>query len=210
MNFITEGIAKGIISFDQDEKNITYHIATPKKRRYTDPEEQVQAETFCRLVLDYGYPVHRITINEKVTMGASQKEADILVYNDDALTQPYIVVECKNAEVSDAEFKQAANQAFAYAHALAGTTKFVWVTKGNKDEFYKFDKNTNQKEEEADIPHYGQSDTPPFRYVKGGKFTTPKGQAFQLNDIETIEESDLIRIFKQSHDALWAGGELNP
>lgn len=210
MTFTQQGVEKGIISFDEEKKYVTYHIKDAKKRRYTDPEEQIQAEAFCRLVLDYDYPAERITINETVTMGASKKEADIIVYNDDALAQPYIVVECKNAEVSDAEFKQAANQAFAYAYALSGTTKYVWVTKGNKDEYYKVDKNTNLREEEADIPHYGQTETPPFKFVKGGKYKTQKGQVFPLNDIETIEESDLIRIFKQSHDALWAGGELNP
>ncbi len=210
MDFIAEGINKGIISFDEEQKNITYQVKNPKKRRYTDPEEKVQALTFCILVLEYSYPPNRITINETVTMGASKKEADIIVYNDDELTQPYIVVECKKKEVSEAEFKQAVNQAFAYAHALAGTTKYIWITKGDKDEYYKFDKETNKKEEEADIPHFGQVETPPFKYVKGGAWISPKGKTFHLSDLETIEEGDLIRVFKQAHDALWAGGELNP
>lgn len=210
MDFIVEGVQKGIISFDDEQKNITYHLKDTKKRRFTDPEETVQAKTFCRLVIEYGYAAQRITINETVTMGSSTKQADIIIYNDDALTQPHIVVECKKEDVSEAEFKQAVNQAFAYAHALAGTTKYIWVTKGDKDEYYKFDKDTNKKEEEADIPHFGQTDTPPFKYVKGEKYTTPRGQVFNLSELETIEESDLIRIFKQSHDALWAGGELNP
>lgn len=225
MDFIAEGVQKGIISFDDEQKNITYHLKDAKKRRFTDPEERVQAETFCRLVLEYGYSEKRITINETVTMGSSKKEADIIVYNDDALLQPHIVVECKKEDVSEAEFRQAVNQAFAYAHALAGTTKFIWVTKGDKDEYYKFDKDTNKKEEEADIPHFGFDVTPPFKFVKGKKYIakssgniwqepqTPYGapkREIIFDDLETIEESDLIRIFKQSHDALWAGGELNP
>lgn len=225
MDFIAEGIQKGIISFDEEQKNITYNLKDPKKRRFTDPEERVQAEAFCRLVVDYGYSSRRITINEKVTMGSSSKEADIIVYNDDDLSQPYIVVECKKDDVSEAEFKQAVNQAFAYAHALAGTTKFIWVTKGDKDEYYKFNKDTNKKDEEADIPHFGFDTTPPFKFVKGKKYIAkpynnigqepqaaygaPKREII-FDDLETIEESDLIRIFKQSHDALWAGGELNP
>jgi len=60
-------------------------------------------------------------------MGVSTKEADIIVYTDSTCTQPYIVVECKSPEVSEQEFKEASNQAFSYAHALAGTTKFIWV-----------------------------------------------------------------------------------
>ena len=135
MNYIEEGVKKNLISFDADEKNITYNIKDPKKRRYTDPEEKVQVETFCRLVLEYGYPAHRITINEKVTLASSVKEADIIVYNDDDLLQSHIVVECKKEDISEAEFKQAVNQAFSYANALPVTTKFVWVTKGDKDEY---------------------------------------------------------------------------
>lgn len=225
MDFIAAGISQGLIAFDDEQKNITYQLAEPKKRRYTDPEEHVQAETFCRLILEYGYSAKRITINETVTMGSTTKQADIIVYNDDALSQPHIVVECKKEDVSEAEFRQAVNQAFAYAHAMAGTTKYIWVTKGDKDEYYRFDKETNKKEEEADIPHFGYDITPPFKFVKGKKYISkPSGNLWQepqgaygsvkkeiiFDDLETIEESDLIRIFKQSHDALWAGGELNP
>jgi len=210
-NFIAQGIEKGIISFDQEQKNITYHLKEPKKRRYTDPEEKVQALIFCRLVLQYGYPAKRITINESVTMGSSKKEADIIVYNDDDLTKPYIVVECKKQETSEAEFREAVKQAFSYANALAGTTKYVWVTKGDKDEHYKFDKETNKKEEEADIPYFGSDATPNFRFVKG-KTYKPKttGNTWQeakptygfqpyeiiFDELQTIDESSLIRIFK--------------
>ncbi len=97
------------------------------------------------------------------------------------------------------------------------------MTKGDKDEYYKFDKDSNKKEEEADIPHFGFDKTPPFKYVKGKKYISrSNGHSWSepavayghkeilFDDLETIEENDLIRIFKQSHDALWAGGELNP
>ena len=232
MGLIEQGIEKGLISFDDEQKYITYHIGITKKCRYTDPEEQVQAETLCQLVIDYGYPAHRITVNEAVTIGSKRTEADIILYNDDARTQPHIVVECKHKDVSEAEFRQAVEQAFSYANAIAGTTKYVWVTKGNKEQAYLVDKEKNIKEEIAAIPHHGQVDTPPFKYVKGGKLTQSKirnatqneangsvqdasspsytAKPRKYDDLETIAESDLIRIFKQCHDSLWAGGELNP
>lgn len=37
-------------------------------------------------------------------MGASTKEADIIVYNDDDKKSPHIVVECKKQGVSELEF----------------------------------------------------------------------------------------------------------
>ena len=47
-------------------------------------------------------------------------KADIIVYKDDACLEPYILVECKKEEVSEAEFSQAIEQAYSYAFALPG------------------------------------------------------------------------------------------
>jgi type I restriction enzyme M protein len=145
------------------------------------------------------YPVQRIQQFVSVKMGISTKEADIIVYADDACLSPYIVIECKNADISEQEFKQASEQAFSYAHALAGTTKFIWITKGNREEFYQFDKEKNQRISLANIPSYGKKTVEKYRYTKGG-----------LSDVRKVTEAELTKIFKQAHDALWAGGELNP
>lgn len=42
-------------------------------------------------------------------MGSSTKEVDIIIYNNDACTQPHIVIECKKEEVTELEFRQAIN-----------------------------------------------------------------------------------------------------
>jgi len=198
MELIQQGIEKGLIRFDDEKKNIFY-IHQDKRRNYNNPEEQVQAETFLKLVLEYGYPVTHIQQFVPVKMGISTKEADILVYQDAACTQPYIIVECKNADISEQEFTQAREQAFSYAHALAGTTKFIWITKGNREEFYQFDKEKNQRLPLSNIPDYGKKTVEKYRYTKGG-----------LSDVKKVTEAELTKIFKQAHDALWAGGELNP
>ena len=90
MSLIDRGILTGLISFDEDRKFITY-IHQNKKRNFTNPEEQVQAETFCALVLQYNYPVERIVNFVSVKMGVDTKEADIVVYNDDELQEPHIL-----------------------------------------------------------------------------------------------------------------------
>jgi hypothetical protein len=63
MNLIQEGIDKGLIKFDDEQKHITY-IHQNKRRNYTNPEEKVQAESFLKLVLVYGYKPERIEKNE--------------------------------------------------------------------------------------------------------------------------------------------------
>jgi len=210
---IPQGIAKNLIALSEDGKTITY-LHQNKRRNYSNPEEQVQAETFLKLVLEYGYPVEHIGQFVTVKMGISSKEADIIVYKDAAHTLPYIVIECKSQDVSEQEFKKdGVDQAFSYAHALAGTTKYIWATKGNKEEFYRFDKDKNTKTTEADIPYYGDTDAKKYKYAKGGSYTgKSKGQETKIKtgDLKTVTEAELTRVFKQAHDALWDGGKLHP
>jgi type I restriction enzyme M protein len=212
MDILQQALEQNIISFEEERKYITY-VRQNKRRNFHNPEEKVQAETFCRLILEYGYSERRIEQFVPVKMGVSEKEADIIVYHDDECAKPYIVVECKSPEVSEMEFKEAVKQANSYAHAVAGTTKYIWVTKGNKQEFYRFDKDKNRLSIESDIPYFGETDVKKYRYAKGGYYTDKiKGQEQQIraSEIRPVAESELTRIFKQAHDALWAGGELNP
>jgi type I restriction enzyme M protein len=209
MELIQQGIKQGLISFDNEQKQITY-IHQNKRRNYTNPEEQVQAKTFLKLVLEYGYPVERIQQFVSVTMGTTTKEADIIVYEDHQHTKPYIIVECKNHDITENEFKQAIDQAFSYAHALAGTTKFIWITKGNKEEFYRFDKEKDLKISEANIPYFGENTVKKYKYAKGREYKNSKGERVKTSDLKGVTESELTRVFKQAHDALWDGGKLNP
>lgn len=205
VSIIEEGIKKELITLADEGKYITY-LNENKRRNYANPEEKIQAETYLALILTYNYPPQRIRQFVKVTMGSETKEADIVVYNDDACTKPHIVVECKKEDVSEAEFEQAANQAFSYAQALAGTVKYVWVTSKIKDAYFRVDKDSNTKRTEPDIPQYGVAKLAQYKYAKGGG--TVDGQ--RLFELEVVTQDELTRRFKQAHQALWGGGELNP
>lgn len=204
MDLIAEGCAKKLISFDTDKKEITY-INHRKPRKWSNPEEKVQAETFVKLVILYGYKPERIKHYVTVTMGASSKEADLIVYNDDNHQSPHIVVECKHQDVSELEFKQAVEQGFSYA--VADGAKYVWTTSGIKNEYYQVpSEKPKARISIPDIPQYGVDKLARYKYAKdGGKVN---GQ--RLFAIETVTEDDLTRRFKQAHDSLWGGGELNP
>ncbi len=213
MSLIEQGIQKGLISFDDERKKITY-IHQGKTRNYTNPEEQVQAEAFLSLVLSYNYPVEQIQQFVSVTMGSSVKEADIVVYNDEEWTKPHIVVECKKADVSELEFIQAIEQAAAYAYALAGTIKYLWVSSGIKNEYFLVDKDSNVKQTIPDIPRFGTTEVQKYKYAKDGRSANEDAGTDETKqkffELEVIDEDELTRRFKQAHQALWAGGELNP
>ena len=100
MNLIQQGINRGLISLSGDHKQIKY-LFQNKTRNYSNPEERVQAETYCNLIINYNYPVERVINFVSVKMGIETKEADIVVYNDDKLQEPHILIECKKEDISE-------------------------------------------------------------------------------------------------------------
>lgn len=209
MNLIEKGIETGIIKFDEEKKFVTY-VNQNKKRNYNNPEEQVQAETFCSLVLQYNYPVERVINFVSVKMGVETKEADIVVYNDDSLEEPHILIECKKQDISEQEFSQAIEQAYSYAYALPNDVKYVWVTKGNRNEYFKVNKKKLTREPESDIPQFGVQTLANYKFVfEADEMPVEIGKQ-KFFDISVISQEELTRRFKQAHDALWAGGQLNP
>ena len=208
-DYIQLGLDNGYISFNEDRSRITYSYQN-KERNYNNPEEKVQAETFLKLILDYNYPVSRIKQFVPVTMGREIKEADIVVYADEMCMRPHILVECKRQEVSEAEFQQAIEQAYSYAFALPGEVKYVWVTSIIKNEYFEVDKNKNTRNQLPDIPQYGVENIANYKYVYEAQYIPIEEGKQQFFDLSVIDQSELTRRFKQAHEALWAGGQLNP
>lgn len=208
-DYIKIGIEQGFISFNEEMSRITY-IHQNKQRNYNNPEEKVQAETFLRLIVDYKYPVNRIKQFVSVTMGSDIKEADIVVYDDDMCIRPHILIECKRQEVSEAEFQQAINQAYSYAFALPGEVKYVWVTSGIKSDYFEVDKNQNVRNQLPDIPQFGVKNVASYKYVYDAQYLPEESGKQRFFDLSIIDQSELTRRFKQAHEALWAGGQLNP
>lgn len=214
MNIIEQGIEQGFIKFDEEKKNIYYIHQNDKRRNYNNPEEQVQSEAYLKLIFSYGYPAERIKQFVNVTMGTSVREVDIIVYNDDECTQPLVVVECKKEEVSELEFEQAIKQASSYAYALSGTVKYLWVTSKIKNESFLVDKDSDIIQTIPDIPRYGISEIQKYKYAKGGRKENEEPGTDEVKqkyfELETVSEEDLTKAFKQAHNSLWAGGQLNP
>ncbi len=218
MNLIDKAIEKGLIQFDEGRNFITY-IHQNKKRNYNNPEEKVQTDTFLQLVLIYGYPVERIKQFISVQMGSETKQADIIVYNDDECETPYILIECKKEEITYQQFNIAVEQAYSYANSGNVQAKYVWVTSRIKNQYYEVVKGKPvHRIEIPDIPQYGVSKLAPYRYVKGGISQTETGKVEEPEqeygqkffELQVVTESELTKIFIQSHQALWGGGQRNP
>ncbi|UYV11921.1 MAG: N-6 DNA methylase [Phycisphaera sp.] len=205
-DLIQQGLKRKLIRFSDDDRKHIVYLHQKQRRNYNNPEEIVQADAFLQLVLTYEYPVEHIRLFVPVQMGVSTKEADIIVYNDSAHKSPHIVVECKRETVSEQEFARAADQAVGYA--IAEGARYVWVTSKIKNEYFEIPaKKPKDRITIPDVPQHGVKELARFKYAKdGGK--TKDGQ--RLFPLEKVGEDELTRRFKQAHQALWGGGELNP
>ena len=197
---IQQGIAKGLVIIDVEEKNVTY-TKQNKRLRYNDPEEKVRASAYLSLVLEYGYLPEQIDIEVSVEHRVPTIFADIVVYADKSLKKPLIVVECKREEASQGELDQGIEQGFGYANSI--DADFVWLTSGIRNDYFRRDRSAPRERianRLADLPRPG-GQVSRAKFIKGGK------GGFEL---KKVEENELTRIFKQAHDALWAGGKRNP
>lgn len=202
---IKEGIRRNLVVLEDEGRYVVYPHRR-KRRNYQNPEEKVQAEAFLRLVLTYKYPANRIKLFEPVQMGSETKEADIIVYGDDALTAPLVIVECKHPDVSELEFSRASAQAVSYA--VAEGARYVWVTSKIKNEYFEIPaKKPKARVTIPDVPQFGVTNLAKFKFAVGGG-TAPNGQ--KLFPLEVVKQGELTRRFQQAHQALWGGGELNP
>ena len=196
---IEDGHAK--ISGEGKTQRIHY-IAANHSERWSDPEEKVRAEFWAELLYKYQYRPERVRFEVKVPRRTPHDLADIVIYGDkdDELKAPWFVFECKRADVSDAEFAQAIEQACGnraslgaiYAGAIAGLTRRLL-------RFDQFPAGERDRNIITDIPiRYGKP--PEWRFYKNepGK------------DLAAIPREELRAAIRKCHQTLWEGGRRSP
>jgi len=185
--------------FKVSGKKIEY-LTVKKSYNFSDPEEQVRASFYYELIKKYQYPKERIDLEVIVPRREPTDKADIVVYEDDEKKKPYIVVECKRDGISQAEIKQAIEQAFGNANSLR--SKYTILVAGNVRiafDIANFPPEEREKNIIADIP---------VRYGKVIKFKYKKGDPQW--DLRDVTRDELLAKFQQCHDTLWEGGRRNP
>jgi type I restriction enzyme M protein len=93
------------------------------------PEEAVRQLYLQILLDDYGYPVERIELEYSVSFGREKKRADIVIFDKQQTTTPYIIVELKKPKLKDGK-----EQLRSYCNAT-GAPIGVW-TNGDSISYY--------------------------------------------------------------------------
>ncbi|MEM9984214.1 MAG: type I restriction enzyme HsdR N-terminal domain-containing protein [Bacteroidota bacterium] len=133
MSLVKKAIKDRYVVINKKTDSLVY-LPQGKERRYSNPEEKVQLETYAELIYDFGYPPEHLRVCEKVQIGSSTREADIVVFKDPDAMDPYVIIECKKRKVSNRVFESAVDQGFSYAAVT--NAEYVWATSGDKDAAY--------------------------------------------------------------------------
>lgn len=146
------------------------------------PEEKVRMAVYNELVDTYHYPVRRLTIEHPVKIRDDEQPrfADIVVFDDDALRRPLIVVECKRPKREDGE-----RQGQRYATILRAV--YVLWTNGSGGRSASVLVN-RYPEEAASI-----EDVPPF----GGKVS------YEISALKAFsDDRHMASVVKRCHDLI--------
>ena len=100
-----------------------------KKEIKLTPEEAVRQLFLDGLINKYGYTADRIQLEYPVNFGNEIKRADIVIFDKDRPTTPYIIVELKKPRLTDGK-----EQLKSYCNAT-GVSIGVW-TNGNQISYY--------------------------------------------------------------------------
>ena len=93
---------------------------------------------------------------------------------------------------------------------MPSDVKYVWVTSGIKSDYFEVNKSQNTRNQLPDIPQFGVESIANYKYVYGAQYLPEEKGKQKFFDLSVIDQSELTRRFKQAHEALWAGGQLNP
>ncbi len=119
-----------------------------KKDIKLTPEEAVRQLYVMVLNQDYGYPIDRMELEYGVSFGREKKRADVVVFDKDQTTVPYIIVEIKKPKEKDG-----IEQLRSYCNAT-GSPIGVWTNGDSISRFHR--KDPNYFKPVPDIPNVNQ------------------------------------------------------
>lgn len=145
INFIEENI---IVKEVRGKKVPYFKCLVRNKDVKLTPEEVIRQLYVLVLTKDFGYPTDRMELEYAVSFGREKKRADIVIFDKDKVTAPYIIVELKKPK-----FKEGKEQLKSYCNAT-GAPIGVW-TNGDSISYY-HRKDPNYFEDIPTIPRADQ------------------------------------------------------
>jgi type I restriction enzyme M protein len=144
-----KALEENIFTKESKDKDVPYfNCLVRKKEIKLTPEEIVRQLYVMVLTQDLGYPVSRMELEYAVTFGREKKRADIVIFDKDQTTTPFIMVELKKPKLKDGK-----EQLKSYCNAT-GAPIGIW-SNGDSISYY-HRKDPNYFEDIPNIPRADQ------------------------------------------------------
>ncbi|RDZ35077.1 MULTISPECIES: N-6 DNA methylase [unclassified Haloferax] len=194
---------RGYLTVDEENDRIEYHCGDPYEDDYSDPEEKVRAVTYSWLIIEMEYAAECIAVEFNVPDRVPTKFVDIVVFEGEDMTEPYIAAENKPVETSESDFEQAIEQGYGYANSLGA--EFLLIDKWDESVVYKVggfggmqreENRLGSKEEKLPA---GYDEEPDWKLIAGSD-----------NDISPSPVGELEKKIRRTHAEIWSGGKRDP
>jgi type I restriction enzyme M protein len=129
----------------KDAPYMTCHVR--KKEIRLNPEEAIRQLYVMVLRDDFGYPIERMELEYVVSLGREKKRADIVIFDKDITTSPFIIVELKKPKL-----KEGKEQLKSYCNAT-GAPIGIWTNGDSISYYHRKDPNFFE-----DVPNIPRSD----------------------------------------------------
>lgn len=197
---VIEACRRGIITVT--DRRVKYGLSREQTYNWDDPEEWVRAFTVAWLVIEKGYPANRMKLEVTVPRRTPSDFADIVVYQDDACREPYLVVENKASGQRARDRDQGIEQAFGNANSLR--VPLALYDEGEQSFFFDV---ANHPATERRANRLGDRDRLPGEY---GNVPTYSHMAGMAGDIAPVPPLQLEARIRRAHSLIWAGGRRDP
>lgn len=142
-----------IIMKEVKEKQVPYIMCIVRKKEIKlTPEEAVRQLYLKKLTENLGYPTDRMELEYAVSFGREKKRADIVIFDKDKTTSPYIMVELKKPKLKDGK-----EQLKSYCNAT-GAPIGVWSNGESISYYHRKDPNYFEDISELPAAHQKLSD----------------------------------------------------
>ena len=203
VTYLERAIVDGYARLEGEGRDERIHyLYANRSERWADPEEKVRAELWAELIYHYEYPVELIDFEVIAPDRTPKRQADLVINRAAAGLgkSPWFVFECKRADVTDAEFNQAIEQAVGNRNLLGAA--YCGAVAGHTRRFLHFDDcaaDERDKNRLTDIPiRYGRP--PEWRFLKN-----QPGR-----ELRAVSREELRAAIRKCHQTLWEGGKRSP
>lgn len=199
-----EIIAKGI-ELKLLQKN-EYKIRFAGKkiwRTFRSSQDFLLAAMFVRLASEYGYDKDQIQIIDSPDDGTP-----ILYVERSAIDQLYIYI--LNDEITSQEYQEYCRKTNYYLLSKSEAKKFVMYATSIKSDSYQLLPSKNIIQSVVDIPLSRSQNLPTYKYIYQAEEYKKTHPLSNYKSLSPVNYETLTRCFKLAHNALWAGGQLNP